>query len=356
MRKQRLGKMPRIRPRRNLGFNLRPRICLSFALAALTFLFCALLRAQDAPSAPAAPSSDSAQQAPASAQESAAPASPGDAWQQGLAAWRAAREQDIPSPTGWLTLVGLDWLKPGINTVGTAVDNAIRPRANAPEHIGLLTVIGKTVQLLAPSGGFPADLQVDGAPARDGELDTSATKPPVIAWHGLTLAVLPRGDRFALRIKDSDAPARTSFHGLNWYPPDAKFRVEAKWIPFNPPRILKIPTVLGTTIDQPSPGLAEFRLGNSTLRLEPVIEDPASQTLFFLLRDATSQTTTYATARYLHTGLPDHGLDQPGTLVLDFNRLENPPCAYSLYATCPLPPEQNRLTVPIEAGEKRYAP
>jgi uncharacterized protein (DUF1684 family) len=250
----------------------------------------------------------------------------------------------------------MDWLKPGINTVGTAADNAIRLRANAPEHIGMLTVNGKKVQLLAPAGGFPADLQVDGAPAREGELNTSAAKPPVIAWHGLTLAVLARGDRFALRIKDSDAAARTSFHGLSWYTPDAKFIVDAKWIPFTPPRTLKIPTVLGTTIDLPSPGVAEFRLGNATLRLEPVLEVPGSQVLFFLLKDTTSRTTTYETARYLHTGLPDHGLDQPGTLILDFNRLENPPCAYSLYATCPLPPEQNRLSVALEAGEKRYEP
>jgi hypothetical protein len=331
-------------------------LALSLSLAALFFLHPAPAIAQDA--APAAPT---AQPAPTnSSQQSSDPAAvpvdPDAAWLQDLAAWRAAREHEISAPNGWLTLVGLDWLKPGINTIGTAADNAIRPRANAPEHIGILTVTGKVVQLLAPSGGFPADLQVDGAPAKEGELDTSPAKPPIIAWHGLTLAILARGDRFALRIKDSDAPAHTSFHGLNWYPPDPKFRVEAKWIPFNPPRILKIPTVLGTSLDLPSPGVAEFRLNNATLRLEPVIEVPGSQVLFFLLKDATSRTTTYATARYLHTGLPDHGLDQPGTLTLDFNRLENPPCAYSLYATCPLPPEQNRLWISLDAGEKRYEP
>jgi uncharacterized protein len=361
MREQPSRLKQRIWPHRNLGFNPGPRFRLSLVLATLIFLLPVPLIAQNPTSPPAAPPapSNSPQQSPPLA---AAPASPDDTWQQDLAAWRATREKEISAPTGWLTLVGLDWLNPGINTIGTAADNAIHPRANAPDHIGILTVNGKTVQLLAPTGGFPADLQVDGAPAREGALDANATtttgaaKPPIIAWHGLTLAVLARGDRFALRIKDSDAPARTSFHGLNWYPPDPKFRVEAKWIPFNPPRILKIPTVLGTTLDLPSPGIAEFRLGNTTLRLEPVIEVPGSQILFFLLRDATSRTTTYATARYLHTGLPDHGLDQPGTLILDFNRLENPPCAYTPYATCPLPPEQNRLWVSLDAGEKRYAP
>ena len=347
-------------------------LAVAFLLAAQVLLQIAAVKAQNSPFAAAASTGQSAEQAPSDPSQeitaAAAPNSPNDVWQQDLAAWRAARGEEIASPNGWLTLVGLDWLKPGFNTVGTAADNAVSIRANAPEHIGILTVNGKTVQLLAPSGGFPADLQVDGAPAREGVLDASGStsagtatppipsKPPVISWHGLTLAVLARGDRFALRIKDADAAARTSFHGLNWYPPDAKFLIVAKWIPSTPPRILKIPTVLGTTIDLPSPGVAEFRLGNATLRLEPALEVPGSQILFFLLKDATSRTTTYETARYLHTGLPDHGLDRPGTLILDFNRLENPPCAYSLYATCPLPPEQNRLSVAIEAGEKRYAP
>ena len=333
MLEQRLLQMPRSWPRRG-------NFALGVALAALALLPAASILAQDA--APTAPA--------------AARADPDAAWRQDLAAWRVAREQGIAAPNGWLTLIGMEWLKPGLNSFGTAADNAVRIRAVAPEHIGILTVIGKTVQLLAPAGGFPADLLVDRAPAREGELVITAARPPLITWHGLKIAVLARGDRFALSIKDSDAAARTSFQGLNWYAPDVKFVVEAKWIPFTPPRILKIPTVLGTTIDLPSPGVAEFKLGNTTLRLQPVLEEPNSQVLFFLLRDATSRTTTYATARYLHIRLPDHGLDKPGTLILDFNRLENPPCAYSIYATCPLPPEQNRLWVTIEAGEKRYAP
>jgi len=203
MKANALRRMPQIWPRRG-------QIVLALAVAGLGMGYAAELIAQDSPSAGAA-----------------APSLPNEAWEQDLAAWRAAREQEIAAPTGWLTLVGMDWLKTGINSVGTSADNAIRPRANAPEHIGLLTVNGKTVQLLAPAGGFPADLLVDGAPAREGGLDASAAKPPIIAWHGLTLAVLARGERFALRIKDSDAAARTSFHGLNWYAPDPKFRVAA---------------------------------------------------------------------------------------------------------------------------------
>ncbi len=311
-------------------------------------------------------------QAAQSAPQSQAATADDSAWRQELAAWRAQREREVAAPDGWLTLVGMEWLTPGINSIGAAKDNQIQLRGQAPEHIGVLTVSGKTsagkgaggqpdagspiVQLLAPAGGFPPDLTLDGAPAREGQLTvTNPAKPPILAWHSLTLAVLARGGRFALRIKDADAPARAAFHGLNWYAPDPRFRVAARWIPFDPPRTEMIPTGLGTTLDLPTPGIAEFTLDGQTLRLAPVIEDPEGKTLFFILRDATSQSTTYAQARFLQSGLPDHGLAQPGTLILDFNRLENPACAYTTYANCPQPPELNRLPVALEAGEKLYA-
>jgi uncharacterized protein len=120
--------------------------------------------------------------------------------------------------------------------------------------------------------------------------------------------------------------------------------------------MLKIPTKIGTTLNLPSPGVAEFTLDGKKLRLEPVLEDPHDTTLFFILRDTTSKTATYPGGRFLRTGFPDHGLNKPGTLVIDFNQLYNPPCAYTPYATCPLPPDQNRLPVAIEAGEQRYTP
>jgi uncharacterized protein (DUF1684 family) len=275
-------------------------------------------------------------------------------WNKDLAAWRTQREQSLSAPDGWLTLIGLEWLKPGVNTVGSAAECQIRIHAKAPEHIGLLTVSANTLQILAPTGGFPPDLTIDSKPAREGLLAADDAKPNTIAWHGLTMVVLHRGNRYALRIKDADSPTRTGFHGLNWYPPDPHFRVAAHWIPYNPPHTEKIPTVIGTVLSLPSPGVAEFTLDGKTLRLEPVIEGDDQTILFFILRDQTSKTTTYEAARFLHTGLPDHGLTNPGRLELDFNKLENPPCAYTPYATCPLPPEQNRLPVSIPAGEQRY--
>ena len=279
----------------------------------------------------------------------------GDAqWRKELDAWRAQRERELSAPDGWLTLIGLEWLKPGVNSFGTATDCTIKIRARAPEHFGLLTVSGNMVQLLAPSGGFPADFQMDGKPGREGSLSADNATPSTLTWHGLSMVVLRRGGRYALRIKDVDSPTRTQFQGLHWYAPDPRFRVTAKWIPYPTPHVEKIPTIINTTLDMPAPGVAEFTLNGNTLRLEPVFEGGERDKLFFILRDSTSQTTTYEAARFLHTGLPSNGVDQPGTLTLDFNELYNPPCAYTPYATCPLPPEQNRLAVAIEAGEQRY--
>lgn len=280
-------------------------------------------------------------------------------WQQDLILWRAAHERELAAPGGWLTLIGLEWLKPGLNSIGAAADNTIRIHAQVPDHIGLITLIGTpksgaTVQLLAPRGGFPPDFQLNGRAPREGALNTGDANPSTMTWHGLSIVVLARGSGYALRIKDSDSPARTGFHGLHWFAPDPSDRVTARWIPYNPPQIEKIPTVLGTTLDMPAPGAAEFLLNGKVMLLEPVIEGGNANKLFFILGDETSKTTTYLSGRYLTTGLPDHGLSQPGSLTLDFNRLYNPPCAYTPYATCPMPPLRNKLPIPIEAGEQRY--
>jgi uncharacterized protein (DUF1684 family) len=276
-------------------------------------------------------------------------------WLQDLDTWRARRAQEVDAPDGWLTLVGLEWLKPGTNSVGAASDNRIQVHAQVPGHIGLLTLSGKTLQLLSPSEGFPADLKIDGQPAREGPLAAGA-KPAVIGWHGLSMVVLDRGGRYAVRIKDAESGTRKGFHGLNWYAPDPQFSVEARWVPFTPPHIERIPTGIGTTLDLPAPGTAEFTLAGRKLTLEPVLETAGDQMLLFILEDETGKQATYAGGRYLHAPFPDHGLGRPGKLILDFNRLENPACAYTPYATCPQPPAKNRLAVAIDAGEKRYIP
>ena len=211
------------------------------------------------------------------------------------------------------------------------------------------------MRLLPSAEGFPKDLLVDGQPAKEQSLlADDADKPSKLSIGSVTIIVINRDGQFALRVKDLAAPTRAGFHGLHWYAPDANYRIHARWIPYNPPKVLNIPTILGTTTHMPAPGAAEFTIDGKVVQLEPVLEDPQSTDLFFIMRDATSKTSTSGAGRFLYSELPDHGVNQPGEVWLDFNRLVNPPCAFTAYATCPLPPPQNRLGVSIPAGEKRY--
>ena len=277
------------------------------------------------------------------------------AWQSELTSWRAQRAAKLQAPEGWLSLIGLDWLREGDNSFGSDADNRIQIAAQTPAHIGVVRLEKGALRLLPPAGGFPKGLLVDGHAAREQALVSDDSEQPSKLTIGtLTIILIHRDDRFALRIKDPQAPTRMAFHGLRWYPPNAAYRIRARWIPYNPPKVLDIPTVLGTTTHLPAPGAVEFTIGGQTLRLEPVLEEPKSTELFFIIRDATSKTSTYGAGRFLYTSLPDHGVAEPGEVWLDFNRLVNPPCAFTAYATCPLPPPQNRLSIEIPAGERRY--
>jgi uncharacterized protein len=278
-------------------------------------------------------------------------------WQNETNAWRAQHATELQKPDGWLSLTALEWLDPGDTSVGSAPDNKIHLPPGAPDHAGILYLEGSTVTLNPPPSGFPVGLLIDGQPARTQQLHTDADSDkhnPRITIGALNFYVVNRGDRFALRIKDANSEALTHFHPLNWDPLDESYRVTARWIPYHPQKTITLARLAGSSYQQPVPGAAEFTLHGKTYQLEPVLEDPAVAKLFFILRDTTSSTTTYGACRFLYTGLPDHGLDQPGELVLDFNRLENPPCAYTPYSTCPLPPPQNRLAIALPVGELRY--
>jgi uncharacterized protein len=279
------------------------------------------------------------------------------AWQRDLAAWRTQHAADLQKPDGWLSLAGLEWLDPGDNSFGSAADNKIHLPAGGPDHLGILRLAGTTVTLAPPSGGFPPGFLIDGKPAQAQELHTdpdSDKHNPRMTIGKFNVYVVHRGERFALRIKDAKSPTLVGFHGLKWYPPDPAYRVTARWIPYTPPKSVTLATLIGTSYAEPVPGAAEFQLGGKSYRLEPVLEDPTVAKLFFILKDTTSASTTYSACRFLYTGFPTHGVDTPGELVLDFNHLENPPCAYTPYATCPLPPPQNRLAIPLPVGEERY--
>ncbi len=278
-------------------------------------------------------------------------------WQQEIISWQAQHAMELQKPDGWLSLAGLEWLEAGDNSFGAAKDNKIHLPLSGPAHMGVLHLDGETVTLQPPAGGFPVGFLVDGKPVQTQTLHTDPDhdkNDPRMTVGTLNMYVIHRGERFALRIKDAKSAALTGFHGLKWYAPNQAYRVTARWIPYAPQKTFTIATLIGTSYPAQVPGSAEFTLHGETYRLDPILEDPEVAKLFFVLRDTTSATKTYPACRFLYTGFPDHGLDKPGELVLDFNRLENPPCAYTPYATCPLPPRQNRLPIPLPVGEQRY--
>jgi len=261
--------------------------------------------------------------------------------------WRARRLERLRSPEGWLTLVGLFWLEPGKNSVGSDPGNrVVLPAAKAPAFVGTLDRSGDAVTIHAAPG---AGVTSAGAAVttlalrsdRDGE-------PTPLSLGTLTFYLIARGDRLGVRVKDSDSDARRGFHGLDYYAIDPRWRVEARFEPYDPPKKVAVPNILGSVDQEDCPGALVFELDGKTYRLDPVIE--RGETDFFVIfGDRTNGQETYGAGRFLYASPP-----VGGRTVLDFNKAYNPPCVFTPYATCPLPPPENRLAIRVEAGEKAY--
>ena len=273
--------------------------------------------------------------------------SSGDAtYTKEIQSWRTQRVEHLRAPHGWLSLVGLDWLKDGKNTLGSARDNGI-VLAKAPAQLGTITLVGgkATIVLDAKSGAT-----IDAKSVREAVLlDDSHDKPTTVAYSTVSFYLVQRGDKFGLRVKDTQADTRTHFLGLDYFPIDASWRIEAKWEAYDPPREVEEPNILGQMDKVVVPGAAVFERGGKTYRVEPVIESPGDTNLFLVFGDKTNGRETYGASRFLYTEPP-----KDGKVILDFNKAYNPPCAFTPYATCPLPTSQNRLKLRVTAGEKKY--
>jgi uncharacterized protein len=261
--------------------------------------------------------------------------------------WRTQREERLKADGGWLTVTGLFWLKEGVNSFGSGPANDIVLPVGVPGRAGVFELRqGKVTVRLQPS----VTAAVGGEPFVSREIKSDRDgAPDVLTIARLSMHVIQRGQRFGVRLKDLDSAARREFAGLTWFPVDESYRVTARFVPYAPPRPLAVPNILGEIEEMRSPGYAVFNLEGREVRLEPVLETAGAQELFFIFRDQTAGKETYPAGRFLYSSLPRDGM-----VVLDFNKAYNPPCAFTRFATCPLPPKGNKLDIRVAAGEKDY--
>ena len=261
--------------------------------------------------------------------------------------WRIEHETKLKSENGWLTVAGLFWLKEGANTIGAGKGFDIELTENFRQgKFGTIDFNGGKAVLKVESN---VEALTDGKAVSEIELVSDAQgKPTVVQTGSQTFYLIKREDRFGIRLKDKNSRERVNFTRLNWFPVDEKYKVKAKFEAFDTPKEILIPNVLGGNFKMKSPGILRFKLNGKKYALEPVLEE-GSDNLFIIFRDATGKTETYGAGRFLYAKK-----SADGVVILDFNKAENPPCAFTDFATCPLPPPQNRLEAEIKAGEKRY--
>jgi uncharacterized protein (DUF1684 family) len=263
--------------------------------------------------------------------------------------WRAARLGRLTAPDGWLSLAGLWWLHPGSNLVGTDPSNDV-VLPSGPPVVGTIEVVEGRATWTTHLGSFDPPRWRDEPAVGPLELRSDASDDPTtLSLGAISFLVIERERELGVRVRDRDRPARVGFHGIEHYPVDPRWRVEARFDAYDPPRSAAVPTVLGTTESYVVPGAVVLDLDEVPFRLEALLERPDDD-LFLVFGDATSGQETFGGGRYLYTKPPD----ARGVVIVDFNLAYNPPCVFTRYATCPLPLPQNRLPLRIEAGEKRY--
>lgn len=268
------------------------------------------------------------------------------AYRAEIAKHRRGRIAELTAPNGWLAVRGLFWLREGVNTAGSDPASEVLLPARAAKRIGTFTLTNQMVTFTAADG---AQVSAAGKPVTTYTFDPKGGERSAISTAGLTLFVIRRSDRVGLRLLDPDSAARRTFSGLRYFPLDAAYRVTARFVPYPSVKTVQVPNVLGQLVPMESPGYVEFTLRGKAYRLEPVYETPQRRDLFFIFKDTTSRSETYPAGRYLHAPLP-----VAGGVDLDFNRAYNPPCAFTDFATCPVPLKDNQLPVAIRAGELRY--
>jgi uncharacterized protein len=267
-------------------------------------------------------------------------------YEQSINTWHKGREESLKKEDGWLALVGLFWLKEGRNTFGSSDKNDIVfPNNKLAAQAGAFILNHDQVLLEVADN---TDVTIDGAVVKQTVVyNSEMEQAPEMKQGSLSWYVIKRGDKYGIRLRDAESEARKKFKGVERYPVASNWKLEAQ-LELNPfPKQIAITNVLGQTSQENSPGALVFTVAGQQYRLD-VLEE--GDELFLIFADKTNGTETYGAGRYLYAAKP--GVD--GKTILDFNKATNPPCAFTSFATCPLPPKQNFLAIKIPAGEKAY--
>jgi uncharacterized protein (DUF1684 family) len=257
-------------------------------------------------------------------------------YEAGELKFRQELESSLKSKRGWLTVAGLFWLDEGESSVGSDPSCVVKLPDSAPKKYGTLIRKGNNVSMRLADGSEKS-LKSDA----QGGMDE-------VKVGDATFMIIQRGARIGVRLYDPHSKARQEFKGLKWFPVNSKYRVEAKFVPYAKPQTLLITNVLGDVSPVPSPGYVTFKLGGKQLTLAAQDEGP---NYFFNFTDLTTGKETYGAGRFLYSPK-----QKDGRVILDFNRAINPPCAFTAFATCPLPPKGNQLAVRVPAGELAHHP
>jgi len=263
-------------------------------------------------------------------------------------AWHKRRIDRLTSKTGWLSLIGLYWLKEGENTFGGDASNNVKfPKDTSPAFIGSIYLDKGKVKtdILEGVDVYHKNNRITSLPMKP---DVSGD-PTILSLESLSWYIIKRGERFAVRLRDSENKNIKKFSGIEKYAIDTAWRVEARLEPYDPPKLMDVPNITGTISEEQSPGALVFKIEGKEYRLDP-IGKPDSNSLFVIFADQTNGDETYGAGRFLYAAMPG----EDGLTILDFNKAYNPPCAFSRFATCPLPPSQNVLPIKVTAGEKNY--
>lgn len=265
---------------------------------------------------------------------------------ESLDEWKQRRDAGLRQEDGWLALVGLHWLEEGGNSFGSDPGNDLVFVASAPQEIGVFVRSGMEVELRARPG---VEVLHGGEPVTSLQLRSDLTDEPTLLTTGsLTFYLIERGERLGIRVKDRASPLLTGFEGMDYFPVDPEWQLTARYEPYDAPREIEVPNILGTTSLERSPGALVIEVDGETYELQPT-GDP-SKGLFLVFGDGTNGAETYGGGRFLEMPPPT-----AGPVFVDLNRAYNPPCVFTPYATCPLPPAQNKLPFAIRAGEKMFA-